>query len=119
MLAFMGPIVVYGSNMLFQDFSALFVAAKYFMSHYGIADTDKKQVAASVMNSIFFIFGRTIFLVYCSLIMMGPFWIKALFIEVNSPAYKAFITEMIAAIMLNISLNVAQSWIIVKQLRYV
>ena len=85
------------------------------MTHFGVPDSDHKQIAAGVLNTAWFIFGRTFFLVYCGVWIMGPFWLRSLFFEVNSPEYKAFIIEMVAAIMFEISLNVAQSWHLIKK----
>lgn len=69
---YLNGMTVYAANMMWQEFSTIFVAVRYLLFFYGVKGGDFRQTLNSFMLFFSFIFTRSVFQIYCAVAIVSP-----------------------------------------------
>jgi hypothetical protein len=112
---FMNGMTNYAANMMWQEFSTIFVAFRYLLFFYGVKGGDLKQSLNSFMLFFTFIVTRSAFQIYCTVAIVTPMIYQIEFKETHKLAYELFGVAYFAGAWFNVYLNVNWSSLIIKQ----
>ena len=110
----MNFMVLFGSAMLWLEFSTFFIAFRWMMFFHGIMGGDWKQTLNSVFTAFSFLFLRTVFCIYGVFAIGGPWMYKTFQESGHSYGFHALNVEFTIVAFINVGLNLHWSWLIVK-----
>jgi hypothetical protein len=110
----MNFMVLFGSAMLWLEFSTFFIAFRWMMFFHGIMGEDWRQTLNSFLIALSFLIFRTVFCIYGVFAIGGPWMYKTFQESGHSFGFIALNVEFIIVAFINVGLNLHWSSLIVK-----